>query len=212
MLFCEDGSHVGSSLKVPMSFQPSDDLLVDRFRNGDERAADDLYERYAHRLIGLIASRMNERLRTRTEPEDVLQSVLRSVFMGVRSGQYNAPEGATLWNLMSVIAVRKVRNHYRAMLTQRRDAKVFSLDDPESWDDAVGDESLQLFETSFRELIEPLRADEQQIVTLRLQMHTVEEIAQIIGRSRRSVERILQNCRSRLSQQLNQADRNETTD
>ena len=86
----------------------SDQTLVIAVRNGDQRSATELYDRYARRAFGLVHAQMSNWLATVTEPDDIVQSVFKSVFRGVTSGKYEAPEGNTLWSLIAVIAVQIV--------------------------------------------------------------------------------------------------------
>ncbi len=187
--------------------EPPEEVLVRRLRGGDENAASQLYDRYSRRLMSMIGKKMCSRMRRSTEPEDVVQSVLRSVFMGVRSGHYEAPAGSTLWNLMAIIAMRKLQKRYREM-NQPSKGGDRRLDETIDWDEVIDGQSLEVLEEGIREFLEPLRPAEKEIVTLRLHQYSVEEISQRIGRSRRSIERILQRCRSQLSAQLRDSSSN----
>jgi RNA polymerase sigma-70 factor (ECF subfamily) len=171
-------------------------------RDGDEDAANTLYERYARRVLGLVEAKLGSRLRRTTEPEDVVQSVFKSIFRGVQSGNYDAPPGSTMWNLFAVIAVNKLRRKAAHQSAQRRDISrrvpLDSVDDRE----IIDDKSVEYFEVYVRETLDSLRQLDREIVTLRIQGHAVDEIAQLIGRSRRTVERSLQNSRRRLAGML----------
>ena len=171
-------------------------------RDGDEDAAHTLYERYARRVLGLVEAKLGSRLRKTTEPEDVVQSVFKSMFRGVQAGNYDAPPGSTMWNLLAVIAVNKLRRRAAHQSAQRRDinrqVSLDSVDDGE----VIDEKSVEYFEVFVRETLGLLRQLDQEIVTLRIQGHAVDEIAQLTGRSRRTVERSLQNSRRRLASLL----------
>ena len=171
-------------------------------RDGDKDAANILYERYARRVLGLVEAKLGARLRSSTEPEDVVQSVFKSMFRGVQSGNYDAPPGATLWNLLAVIAVNKLRHRAVHLSAQRRDSsRVVSLELLENYD-AIDESSIEFLEICLRETLEHLRPLDREIVSLRIQGHTVDEIADITERSRRTVERNLQKSRERLAGML----------
>jgi RNA polymerase sigma-70 factor (ECF subfamily) len=171
-------------------------------RDGDEDAASMLYERYARRVLGLVESKLGARLRSTTEPEDVVQSVFRSMFRGVQSGNYDAPPGATLWNLLAVISVNKLRRKATHHSAQCRDMdRVVSLDavtDGETIDDS----SIQFLEVCVRETLEFLRPLDREVLSLRIQGHTVDEISEMTNRSCRTVERCLHNSRKQLASLL----------
>lgn len=179
----------------------TDQELVALVRSGDEDAAKTLYERYARRIHGLISGRMSQTLKSQTQPEDIVQSVFKSIFRGVTQGGYDAPEGGTLWRLIAVVAIHKVRRRGGRLLVQKRDVRrTESLDGLESSTDIPCDP--EAFELAIGEALEGLKAEEQKVAILRVQGYTVEEISEQLDRSRRSVERQLQSIRVKLSQML----------
>ncbi len=196
--------------RVSVNFMPptptivvaSDQTLVVRVREGDELAATELYERYAARVFGLVRSQMAEQLRAQVEPEDIVQSIFKSIFRGMNSGSYNAPQAGTLWQLIAVIAIHKVRRNATRRTAAKRDSRrTESLDQREQ--SAARDRmSPEEIEAAIQEAIEGLRPTEQEVVLLRIQGYTVEEIAERAGRSRRTVERQLQRARELLADML----------
>ena len=167
-------------------------------RGGDEEAAAALYERYARRVFGLVESKLGARLRASTEPEDVVQSVFKSMFRGVQSGHYDAPPGTTLWNLLAVIAVHKLRRKANHFSAQCRDSKRnISLDTIDGI--SLDQSSMEFLEVTVRETLEMLRPLDREILSLRIQRYTVDEISEQTGRTRRTVERSLQRSREQLS-------------
>jgi ECF sigma factor len=78
--------------------QPNDTslILLERFRDGDEFAAEALFSRYFDRLTSLARSRLSARLASRTDPEDIVMSVYRSFFMGARAGRFEISGGRSL--------------------------------------------------------------------------------------------------------------------
>ncbi len=180
----------------------TDRSLVVLVRGGDEDAATALYERYARRVFGLVEAQLGDRLRANTEPEDVVQSVFKSMFRGVQSGHYDAPPGTTLWNLLAVIAVHKLRrkagHHSAQCRDSRRNVSLEVIEEGISFDQS----SIEFLEVSVRETLELLRPLDRDILSLRIQRYTVDEISEETGRSRRTVERSLQRSRERLANLL----------
>jgi RNA polymerase sigma-70 factor, ECF subfamily len=182
---------------VPLT-PPSDQSLIVRLRSGDESAASEVYNRYSKRVFGLVHQQMADRLRAQVQPEDIVQSVFKSVFRGINTGNYDAPPGGTLWQLMAIVAVHKVRRNARLRSAQRRDARrtqsLNAMENFDTADDCTSDE----FEAAIREAIENLKESEQDVVLLRVQGYSVEEIASKLERSRRSIERTLHNIRKKM--------------
>lgn len=207
------GSVVGDvDTESPISAEPSLTMQADQLglsrsdrsllvlvRGGEEEAAKALYERYAHRLFGLVERKLGEKLRAHTDTEDIVQSVFMSIFRGVKSGLYDAPAGSTLWNLLAVIAVHKLRSRAQHLTAQRRDVErnvplEYEIDQIPS-----DESSIELLEICLRESLESLRPVDRCFLSLRIQGHTVDEISKTTGRSRRTVERSLQKSRERLA-------------
>jgi RNA polymerase sigma factor (sigma-70 family) len=186
----------------PGDLSPTDRSLVVMVRDGDEDAANVLYERYARRVLGLVEAKLGARLRSTTEPEDVVQSVFKSMFRGVQSGNYDAPPGSTMWNLLAVIAVNKLRRRAVHQSAQRRDiSRLVSIETVEAGD-VIDESSVEFLQICVRETLGLLRSLDREIVSLRIQGHAVDEISEITGRSRRTVERCLQKSRKQLASLL----------
>lgn len=183
------------------SSRRTDGTLIRRYRGGEDAAATSIYLRYAQRLRALAEPHCRGDLAGRVDADDVVQSVFRTFFEGVRKEAYDAPEGGEIWGLLMVLALNKVRNladHHRA---RKRDVRQTTAlpDDPRQMlakdDDAAGFLRLVLDE-AMAGLPESNRA----IIRMRIEGYEIAEIAAGTGRSRRTVERVLQEFRGRLSQ------------
>jgi len=180
------------------SDERSDHDLVALIQGGDDDAATTLYERYSERLKSLANKQMSPVVRRVFEPEDIVQSAFRSLFRGVSCGSYSAPEGRSLWSLLAVIAMNKVRRK----ATRDRSVRAVSLEassDGHSALDFADALSPEQFESSLKEAIESLRPGEQEVVQLRVQGFSVEEMSDRLQRSCRTIERTLQNIREKLA-------------
>ena len=181
----------------------SDQSLVARFQGGSQGAASALYARYARRLTALARAKCGADLAARVEAEDIVQSVFGSFFRGAKDGGYSAPAGEELWGLLLVITLNKVRAkgaHHRAA---KRDVRRTLSGDELA---AVGHEppgddtaSAALLGLVVEEVLAALPEGHRPVVRLRIEGHEVAEIAAATGRSKRTVERILQEFRGRMA-------------
>jgi RNA polymerase sigma-70 factor (ECF subfamily) len=185
---------------------PSDRSLLRRLRQGSDDAATALYLRYVHRLRALAQAQTSARLARLVDTEDIVQSIFGSFFRGASQGFYEVPAGEELWRLFVVIALNKIRakgNYFRAA---KRDVRVTiqsnELDERQSPSGRGYEEDLAFLRLTVEEALEKLPPQHKQVVTLRIEGHEVAEIAQQTGRSHRTVERILQHARQRLTELL----------
>src|SRR5262249_54926721 len=97
------------------------DALMSGLRAGDPSAADDVFRRYARRLIALARARLEARIGRKVDPEDVLQSVFRSFFTRYGEGQFTPGDWDSLWRILAVITLRKCGNRMEYFRAARRD-------------------------------------------------------------------------------------------
>ncbi len=184
---------------------PSDRSLLHRLQTGSENAATQLYRRYAHRLRALARANTSAHLARRVDAEDIVQSVFRIFFAGAKEGLYDVPAGEDLWKLLLVIALNKIRAEGVFHRAAKRDVRVTAELDPQ--DSAAEPEDDDEFATNFlrlvvRDTLERLTETERRLIELRMEGYEVAEIARIMGRSKRTVERGLQQARTRLKELL----------
>jgi RNA polymerase sigma-70 factor, ECF subfamily len=180
----------------------SDRSLLRRFQGGQPDASTELYLRYAERLHALVASQSSPDLARRVDAEDIVQSVFRTFFRRAAHGHYCVPDGEELWKLLLVIALNKVRAagaHHRAAkrdvrLTVGGEAFERAIESERSRDEGA----LVILRMVIDELLEGMPESHRQMIELRIEGHEVAEITEKAQRSKRSVERILQNFRERL--------------
>ena len=83
--------------------------VVQRWRDGDEGAAEEIYLRYADRLWSLARTQIGHRLGRRFDADDVVQSVFRTFLRRTRDGEFAIDQSARLWQLLVKITINKVR-------------------------------------------------------------------------------------------------------
>jgi RNA polymerase sigma factor (sigma-70 family) len=189
---------------LPSRFDSAE--LVRRFKNDEQSAAGELYNEYAQRLIALARTRLPAMMARRLDPEDILQSVFRSFFVGLRAERWTADEIDDLWRLLAGITLNKlgenVRFHSR---WKRSEAREVETDDglregrdgpalsrePSPADIVAAAEELAW-------LLEKFSVEERRAIELRLRRHTIEEISRLIGRSGRTIRRWIEQARDLL--------------
>ena len=183
-----------------------DDIdLLNRWREGDQQAATDLYNRYAARLMRLVANRLSDKFAQRLDPEDVVQSVCRTFFAHARAGDFVLQRSGDLWQLLMAISLnkihRQVRNHARAKRNVARELHPDRADPGNlhlNGNPGVK-EALALAEVLERLRLE-LKPVDHGMIELRLQGYTVVEIAARTQRCERTVWRVLGRVKCQLEQ------------
>jgi RNA polymerase sigma factor (sigma-70 family) len=185
---------------------PSDSSLVRRFRQGSQDAATQLYVRYAQRLRALARTNSSTDLAGQIDPEDIVQSVFGSFFRGINQGYYDVPAGEDLWKLFLVIALNKIRAkavYYHAAARDSRRTVSGETARPNLETVAATEDTESAFlELALDDALGSLPPRARRIVELRVEGHEVAEIARRTGRSKRTVERILQDARRKLDELL----------
>ena len=186
--------------------EPSDHELLKQFRDGSQEAATRIYLRYARRLHALAKTRCSEQLAKRVEPEDIVQSVFRTFFRRVSRDCYDVPDGEELWKLFLVIALNKIRDEHSFHFAAKRDVRLAkgsaTLERLALTTPGQDPRSRLNLEMVIAEALEQLPAAYRRIIDLRIEGHEVSAIAAATGRSKRTVERTLQEFRTKLSSLL----------
>jgi RNA polymerase sigma-70 factor (ECF subfamily) len=190
--------------------ESSDGSLLRRFRRGEADAPTQLYLRYADRLQALAARQTSSELGKRLDPEDIVQTVFRTFFRRVAEGNYDVPDGEEIWKLLLVIALNKIRDaavHHRAAKrdvrrTSSGEANELAIRNAEGKDEAA----LAVLHMVVDEVLEGLPESHRRMIELRIEGHEVAEISRELGRSKRSVERVLQNFRHRMGELIHGVD------
>ncbi len=184
-----------------------DDLMT-RLRAGDDDAAAEVFRRFTHRLIGLARSRLDHLLRGKLDPEDILQSVYRTFFRRHARDAYDLGSWDSLWGMLTVITVRKCDYRRKFFRAARRDIGREVAPSPAAAPpgglealarDPTPSEAARLAET-VELLMKELSGREREMLALGLEGRDVPEISARVGRSERTVQRVLKRVRERLEQ------------
>ncbi len=178
---------------------------IDRLKLGDTAAATDVHQRFAEKLIRLAQRRLDKRLRHKFDADDVVQSAFFSFFRRHANGQFEFESWNNLWSLLASITIRKCgrrsKNYSMAKRDVRRERPAGSEEyfDAISADEPTPDEAVLLEET-LEALLDELTEEQRDVLLLKLQNHSNEEISQRIGRTERTVYRVLGLIRQRLTE------------
>lgn len=184
--------------------------LMRRWQTGDESAAETLFRRYFTRLHALVQTRLSSKMAVRFDADDVVQSAFRSFFNGARDGRFVLKHAGDLWRLLAAIAINKMRHEERRHSADKRSLNVEQLplplrdgvDQEIAWlaHDPTPEEAAILAD-EVEALLRPLEAEQRRIVELRLQGHSLDEIAVEVRRSQRTVRRTMELIKQRLERQ-----------
>jgi RNA polymerase sigma-70 factor (ECF subfamily) len=181
--------------------------LMARLRTGDDEAAAQVFDRFVQRLIYLAQSQLDQWTRQKVDPEDIVQSVYRSFFQRYRRGQFDFAGWDSLWGMLTVITVRKCINRARSFRVAGRDVErevplELAADGSAAYAGLESREPGPLEAAILAETVEQLMHDlddrEREMFSLSLQGRTVQEISPLVGRSERTVQRLLARIRKRL--------------
>lgn len=185
-----------------------DATLMQRFREGDQDAASQLFERYVGKLVSLTQRSLSSQLGRRIDAEDVVQSAFRSFFRGTRDGRFQLESGQDLWRLLAVMTVTKLKKQVEFHTAAKRDIQMErspAPGDPHPGYDRTIDEPSPADSLAMVEQVERVSAqlgrDQQRIFAMRLEGFHVEEIGAAIGISERTVRRVLDKIKALLLKQ-----------
>ena len=179
--------------------------LIDGLREGDSAACTQFWQQYGGMLEGVATRQLSDRVKRRVGPEDVVQSACRTFFRRVSDGQFDLPDADALWRLMCAITLQKARRVARDQSRQKRSFENEQYFDATksstpSESDLSGDAITPLDEVlvadELRSLLGSLGEEECQVLDLKLQQFTNDEIAEKIGCSERTVRRLTKKIQS----------------
>jgi RNA polymerase sigma-70 factor (ECF subfamily) len=177
--------------------------LVRRLREGSNTAAREVFDRYVERLLGLAKRRIGARMNSRVDPEDVVQSVFRSFFSRMKNDQFVIGAEDDLFKLLVRITVhktlRQIAHHKAAKRNpsqetgQGSDAHEMLM---QAMDAEPTPETVVTFMDHLEHFMQQLPEQDRQILELRLQGFSTEEIAEKLGSYDRKIRRVLERIRA----------------
>jgi DNA-directed RNA polymerase specialized sigma24 family protein len=190
------GTHRGCAM-------PTDDAVTIWFgqlQAGESAAARPLWEKYFHRLVGLARKRLRDAPRV-TDSEDVALSAFDSFCRNAEAGRFpDLSDRESLWRLLAAFTLRKAAHHLRDAGRLKRGGGLAGAG-PEVLEEMLGREpdpalAAEVAEECERLLAVLKDAELRRIALLRMDGHSVEEVAAQVGCAPRSVKRKLQLMRT----------------
>jgi DNA-directed RNA polymerase specialized sigma24 family protein len=186
-------------------------ILIEQVRRGNERGAQDLFDRYFNNLLGVARRKLRDAPRRAEDEEDVVLGALDSFITRARNQQFpQLVDRNNLWHLLIAITERKAINQRRRALTKKRGGGVVHVSGIPNAAESQGEPDLnalaspvptpetiaQLSEET-RRLFQQLDDDVLRTVArMKLDGYTNAEIADRLNVVERTIERKLNRIRS----------------
>jgi RNA polymerase sigma-70 factor (ECF subfamily) len=185
-----------------MTEPTQDDPVVKLLRVGDETAARQLFERYAEQLVALARRRISQRLASRIDAEDIVQSVFRTFFHRAQQGQFELHDPDDICKLLARITVhktfRQIAFHKRAKRDPGHEAAQTD-DSQELLLKLLAGEPTPEEATAFLDQLEHffarLKPEQRRILELRMEGYGSAEIAEKLNTTDRQIRRIMERVR-----------------
>jgi RNA polymerase sigma-70 factor (ECF subfamily) len=165
------------------------------FWDGDDAAAQELFQRYAKRLARLAERQLSADVAVRLDGEDVVQSVFRTFFRRCAQGEFQIDSSTQLWRLLVKITVRKAqaraRRHTAAARDVRREAALAEGQLLEALAREPGPDEAAALVDQVGALLRGLPPLYENVLDMRLQGRSVAEIADSLGLARQTIYRVL---------------------
>jgi RNA polymerase sigma factor (sigma-70 family) len=181
---------------------PQARALLQRWQNGDEDAARQLFDLYVDQLLILARHRISLRLGCRVDAEDVVQSVFRTFFDRAKAGRFVVTEDDDLCKLLARITVHKTFRQIAFHQAAKRDFRMEAGRGDESQqhlmtllDRGPTPETTNQFLDQLEHFLKGLKLEERQILEMRMQGYKDVEIANILKISDRKIRRQMERIR-----------------
>jgi DNA-directed RNA polymerase specialized sigma24 family protein len=179
-----------------------------QLKDGDSDAAQQLWQRYFARLVGLARRHLEGTPRQAADEEDVALSAFTSFCVGVRQGRFPwLDDRDDLWRLLVTLTARKAAHQRRYNDQLKRRPPGQDGDAAADLEEIVGREPTPAFAAEvadeFRHLLDLLGdADLEQLALLKMEGHTNAEMADRVGCYKRTIDRKLEIIRKTWQQEL----------
>jgi DNA-directed RNA polymerase specialized sigma24 family protein len=181
---------------------------IDGLKAGDQEAARQLWDHYFQKLVRLAGRKLPAQMRRTFDEEDVALSAFKSFCAGVAEDRFpQLNDRDNLWAVLVIIAVRKAQAYLERQTRQKRGGgqvrgdsvflKAQAEGTPVGFDALVSAEPTPAFTAQVAEecqrLLDALGDESlQTIAVLKMQGHTIDEIAAGVGCTKRAVQRRLE--------------------
>ncbi|MDX1926789.1 MAG: sigma-70 family RNA polymerase sigma factor [Pirellulaceae bacterium] len=170
--------------------------------------ASEVFQRYSMRLLRLANDRLGKDVRGKISPEDVVQSAFKSFFRRLKDFRFDRDGTDTIWGLLSIITIRKCRKwdaFYRCdkRAVQRERPSDSSLTGQgKHTSTEPGPEDALVVEELLEKLFREFEPRQHQMILLRIDGCSIEEIASQCQSSCRTVARTIATAKQMLADLL----------
>jgi RNA polymerase sigma-70 factor (ECF subfamily) len=186
-----------------MSEPSRDEPAQNPWSTGDEDAARQLFDRYAEQLVLLARKRISQRLASRIDPEDIVQSVFRTFFHRAKQGQFHLDDPEDVVKLLARITVHKTFRQIAFHKRAKRDATAEAPHGDDAQDLLLklvtgepSPEETAEFVDNLEHFFTRLGDEERRILEMRMEGYTNVEIANRMGITDRKIRRIMERVRA----------------
>ncbi len=187
---------------------------LSRLAEGEDQVVAEFWTAYGGRLQGLAAQHLKAGLKRRVDPEDIVQSACRTFLRRLHTGDFELEGAENLWRLLCVITLAKARSQARF---HQRGKRSIDQERPlgggieesrapgyEAVERGPTPEEAAAFADQLDNVLARLDDEARQVLNLKLEDCTNDEIAQKMQCSERTVRRILNRVRHHLRDTLSE--------
>jgi RNA polymerase sigma-70 factor, ECF subfamily len=188
--------------------EPEDQVLIERFRDGDEAALRSLFERHEARMRGYLSPRLPLSMRRKVSVEDILQEAWLTAYR--RISEFEAHHGGAFGAWLEQIVAFKLKEQirrYRATAKRgaadevtrgaRPDTVLFAGSGPSPSEAAIGEE----LRVNAVKALDALPEDYRAVIQLvQLEQLTLRQAGEKMGRSREAMKKLYGRALNRLAE------------
>lgn len=172
---------------------------LELWRQGDEAAAQHLFDRYVNQVVALARRHLSRPIAARVDAEDIAQSVFRTFFHRARQGQFQVEAPEDLCKLLARITVHKTIRQIAFHKRAKRDVTAETGETQEMLLNRLAkgptpEEALALIE-QLQQILSHLKPIDRQVLELRMEGYKNLEIADKLGISDRKIRRLMERLR-----------------
>lgn len=164
--------------------------------------AEQLVNRYSERLMALARRRISQRLASRIDPEDIVQSVFRTFFRRAKEKKFEIADQDDLSKLLFRITIHKTLRQVAHHKAAKRDPNQETAQGEHSQElmlELLGKEptpeAIAVFVDQMDHFFAKLKPDECKILEMRMEGYGTEEIAKQLNTYDRKIRRVLERIR-----------------
>jgi RNA polymerase sigma factor (sigma-70 family) len=173
-------------------------LLMERLRNGSQEAARELCERYGSHILRVVRRKLDRKLRAKFDSADFTQAVWASFFLD-QTHQYAFQRPEELIAFLANLAHDKLVDTHR----QRYRTRKYNVNREHSLEGSAATEAVRVTDRQptpsklvaaqdrWDRLLEGQSAQNRRILEMLRQGHTHQEIAEALGISGKTVQRLI---------------------